>query len=303
MSRYDVLVVGDYFADLIFSGLPAFPELGKEVVGTGFDMRTGGACNSAIAMHRLGLRVGWAADFGDDDFSRFALERVRADGLDDALFVHHPRPLRNITVAASYPEDRAFITYRDPEPDVPAAVKALLRTSARAAFIAGLYYGRFFLPGRLLIRLKRMRLIMDGNSEGEETLADPAVRKAIAGVDLFLPNAREARRFTGVTDLGDAIRSLAALGPLVVVKDGAHGAYACAQGRIIHEPAIPVTALDTTGAGDCFNAGFVKAWLDGKPLEECLRWGNIVGGLSTTVRGGTGRAVSVADVEQWLKQP
>ena len=65
------------------------------------------------AMHRLGLKVGWAADFGDDDFSRFTLERARAEGLDDALFVHHRRPLRRITVALSYPDDRAFITYVD----------------------------------------------------------------------------------------------------------------------------------------------------------------------------------------------
>ena len=97
MSRYDVIVVGDYFVDLIFNGLPQFPVLGKEIVGSGFEMLPGGAYNAALAMHRLGLKVGWAADFGDDDFSRFALARARAEGLDDTLFVHHRRPLRRIT--------------------------------------------------------------------------------------------------------------------------------------------------------------------------------------------------------------
>ena len=114
MPRYDVIVVGGYFVDLIFNGLPQFPVLGKEIVGSGFEMLPGGAYNAALAMHRLGLKVGWAADFGDDDFSRFTLERARAEGLDDALFVHHRRPLRRITAALSYPEERAFITYVRP---------------------------------------------------------------------------------------------------------------------------------------------------------------------------------------------
>jgi sugar/nucleoside kinase (ribokinase family) len=119
-------------------------------------------------------------------------------------------------------------------------------------------------------------------------------------VDLFLPNALEARRMTGMADLMAAIRTLAKLCPLVVVKDGPAGAYACAGAEILHAPAIPVTPVDTTGAGDCFNAGFIKAWLDGRPLIECLRWGNIVGGLSTLARGGTGCVVTVADVEKYL---
>jgi len=113
---YDVIVVGDYFIDLVFGGLPRFPELGVEIIGTDFEMIPGGAYNSALAMHRLGLKVGWACDFGTDDFSRFVLERARSAGLDDSLFVCHAQPLRRITVAASYPEDRAFITYCDPDP-------------------------------------------------------------------------------------------------------------------------------------------------------------------------------------------
>jgi sugar/nucleoside kinase (ribokinase family) len=298
--KYDILLIGDYFADLVFSGLSRLPELGREAVGTGFDMVTGGTCNTAVAMHRLGLKVGWAADFGDDEFSRFALARMRAEGLDDTLFVRHQRPIRNITVSVSFPEDRAFITFCDPRPQVPAAIKALATASARAACIAGLYYGSFFAVGLAAIRLKRMKLIMDGNSSGEETLADRAVKRAVQSVDLFLPNALEARRMTAKDDLAAAIRALGKLCPLVVVKDGPRGAYACADGEIVHAPAISVTPVDTTGAGDCFNAGFIKAWLDGRPLVECLRWGNIVGGLSTLARGGTGRVVTVADVERYL---
>ncbi len=301
-KTFDVIAIGNYCTDLIFTGLPAFPELGKEVVGTGFDMLPGEAYNSVVAMHRLGLKVGWAADFGDDSFSRFALERAQAEGLDESLFVHHKRPMRRITVAASYPEERAFITYYDPDPAVPAALKALAMSFARVLFIPGFYYGRLLEAGLALARAKRIKLVMDGNSSAEGSrLADPVVHRAVQSVDVLLPNASEARRMTGKDDLVQAIRTLAELGPLVVVKDGARGAYACSSGEIVHAPAIRVEPLDTTGAGDCFDAGFIRAWLDGRPLEQCLQWGNVVGGLSTLARGGTGRVITANEVERRLR--
>ncbi len=297
---YDILVIGNATVDLIFTGLTGLPELGKEVYSTGFDMIPGESYNSAVAMHRLGIRVGWAADFGNDDFSRFIIERARAEGLDGSLFVHHRRPFRRISVAASLPEDRAFITYYDPDPDIPAALKALATVSARALYIPGFFYGSLFDAGLKLIRLKRIKLVMDGNSGLDVSLETPAVHRAAENVDILLANALEARRLTGQGDLETAIRVLAELGPQVAVKDGPRGSYAFQDGQIIHAPAIPVTSLDTTGAGDCFNAGFLRAWLDGKPLIDCLRWGNIVGGLSTTARGATGRVITRAEVEEWL---
>ncbi len=298
---YDVVVVGDYFIDLVFGGLPRFPELGLEIIGTDFEMIPGGAYNSALAMHRLGLEVGWACDFGTDDFSRFVLGRARSDGLDDSLFVCHAQPLRRITVSASYPEDRAFITYCDPDPANPAVLQALSTTSVRVVYIAGFYEGPTFECIVEAVHTGQMQLVMDGNSSCEVRLTSPAVQAAIRSVDVFMPNATEARRITGEADLVRAMDVLAELCPLVVVKDGAQGAYACTLSRVIHAPAIPVTPVDTTGAGDCFNAGFLAAWLDGLPLEECLRWGNVVGGLSTLSPGGTGRAVTRSDVEAWLR--
>jgi|DewCreStandDraft_4_1066084.scaffolds.fasta_scaffold00005_18 sugar/nucleoside kinase (ribokinase family) len=297
---YDVLVVGNYTIDLIFTGLPALPELGREVIGKGFAMLPGEAYNSAVAMHRLGLRVAWAGDFGNDELSQLALKYARQERLDETFFVHHARPLRRLSVAASFPTDRAFITYYDPDPLIPAGLRALRRVRARLLFVPGFYAGPLFFLGLRWVRAKGMKVVMDGNSHPDTHLKRAAVRRAIAALDAFLPNAAEALHLTGETDLTRAIRRLGELCPMVVVKAGAAGAYAYQNGRLLHEPALNLKPLDTTGAGDCFNAGFLRAWLDGLPLEVCLRWGNIVGGLSTLDYGATGRKVGLEDVKKYL---
>jgi sugar/nucleoside kinase (ribokinase family) len=302
--NFDVIVVGSYTIDLVFSGLAEFPELGKDILSTAFQMTPGEASISAVSMHRLGLKVGWAADFGNDDFSRFALKFVQEEGLDESLFVHHNRPLRRITAAASYPEDRAFITYYDPDPQIPAAMPALIKSNARLLFVPGLYSGSLIGPASKIIRSKKMTLVMDGNSSLGDMIGDSkqskAIRKAIKLVDIFLPNAREARRLTGEQELPLAIQFLGELCPTVVVKDGANGSWAYADHHLIHIPAISVDPVDTTGAGDNFNAGFLYAWLEGQSIENCLKWGNVVGGLSTTVMGGTVRKVTCDEVRKYL---
>jgi sugar/nucleoside kinase (ribokinase family) len=272
--KYDVIVVGSYSLDLIFTGLPRFPEMGKDTLGTGFAMLPGEAYTHAVVMHRLGLKVGWAADFGNDDFSRFTLEKAK---------------------------DRAFVTYYDPDSAIPAALKGLASASAKLVYLPGFYYGPFLETGLKLMRLKKMKLVMDGNSDDEVVMTNPAVVKAVHAAELILPNASEARRMAGETDLEKAMRKLGKQCKLVVVKDGENGAYAWDGLQLVHSPAIVVDVVDTTGAGDCFNAGFIKAWLDGLSLPDCLRWGNIVGGLSTLGMGGTGQKVTEEDVRRYLK--
>ena len=295
--KYDILVVGSYTVDLIFTGLPSLPELGKEILSTGFSIAPGESYNSALAMHRLGIKIAWAGDFGNDLLSQWVLQQARLEGMDERYFIHHKRPMVRVTVAASFPSDRAFITYQDPDPTFQAGYKALATISAKAVFVPGLFYGNLFEKGRRFLRLRKLKLFMDGNmGSNQVSLALLAVRKAIQGIDIFLPNAREARLLTGESEIEKALVELGRLCPLVVVKDGANGSYARQDGRTTHVPTIQVVPVDTTGAGDCFNAGFLKGWLDQQPLETCLKWGNIVGALSTQAVGGTGYKIRMKEV-------
>jgi sugar/nucleoside kinase (ribokinase family) len=302
--NFDVIVAGSYTVDLIFSGLDELPQLGKDVVGKDFKMTPGEAYISAVSMHRLGLKVGWAADFGNDEFSRFALKSAQEEGLDESFFVTHNRSYRRISVAASFPNDRAFITYYDPDPQVPAAVSAIIKSNAKLLFIPGLYSGELLSLGEKMIRAKKMQLVMDGNSSSGEvygkTRESKAIQKAIKSTDIFLPNAQEARRLTGEHDLNIAIQRLGELCPLVVIKDGSNGSLAYKDEEITKVPAISVNPIDTTGAGDNFNAGFLYAWLEGQSIETCLKWGNIVGGLSTTATGGTTRKITRDEVIDYI---
>jgi len=303
-STFDVIVVGNYSVDLIFSGMSEFPQLGKDVVSTNFKMTPGEAYISAVSMHRLGIKVGWAADFGNDDFSQFALNCAREEGLDESLFVMHDRPYRRISISASYPHERGFLTYYDPDPQIPAALSALRKSQAKVIYIPGLYYGSLLDVGIKLINLKKMKMVMDGNSSKGNILGksreSTAIRRAIKNTDIFLPNAHEARRLTGEMDLELAIRQLGELCPLVVIKDGSNGSLAYSNNVTKQVPAVPIRSIDTTGAGDNFSAGFLRAWLDGQSIETCLRWGNITGGLSTLELGGTTRKISSDEIRETL---
>ena len=174
--RCDVLVVGDYSIDLIFAGLPSLPESGRGVIGNQFAQLPGESYTSAVAMHRLGLRVGWAADFGDDDLSALALRYVRAEGLDDALFVHHKRPYRRVSVAACQ-----TIVHSSPittRPRLGLRASRHLSPRRHALYVPGFYSGVLFDAARLLVRAKRMQLIMDGNLTADLTLeAQGCVRR------------------------------------------------------------------------------------------------------------------------------
>ncbi len=300
--HYDIILVGDYCYDLIFTDLARLPELGHEINAGSFDHVPGGPFIQAVTLTRLGVRVGWAADFGNDLFSQTVIAAARDEGVDDALFQHHPRPYRRVTAAASLPRDRAFLSYAgDPEPEPSAALIALQTHEAHALMIPGLLCGLRFDPWRELARARGMKIVMGCHSMSE-TLDDPPVRCAIERADVFLPNSPEAQHLTETRTTLDALRVLRELCPLVVIKDGPDGAHAMERGngRYHHQPAIPVSVVDTTGAGDAFDAGFVAAWLDRKPIDECLRWGNICGGLSTTARGGATAVPTRAQVRAWL---
>jgi sugar/nucleoside kinase (ribokinase family) len=299
---YDVLVVGDATVDLIFTDLPHLPRLGEDTLAKKFQLIPGEAYNTAVALHRLGIKTAWAANFGNDYLSRIILDFCQAEGLDSSFFVHHNKSFQRLSVAASLPEERGFLSYYDPDPAMPAAIPALAKIHTRMLFVPGLFYGRMFELVLPVIHMKNIKIVMDGNNSEPVTLTDSALQMALKNVSMFLPNRREILRMTGQDDLETAMKMVAEFCPLVIVKDGAGGSYAYDGTRLYHQPSIPVDVVDTTGAGDCFNAGFLKAWLEHKPMDICLQWGNISAGLSTQGFGAGGVKVVTAMIEEYWRK-
>src|SRR5262249_17990029 len=295
---YDVLLPGGYFCDLIFTGLPDLPRLGADQFGSGFDMVPGACFYTVLALHRLGLRVGWGCDFGDGFYSRFVLDAAAREGLDDRRLRRPVHPLRRVSVSFSFAHDRGFISYKD-EFAPPSPIPIIERYRPRCLLLSYLHYGVQLHALADAIHAYGGLVYMDCQAR-PETLDQPEVAAAVRAVDIFAPNREEALHLTGASSVEAALARLAELVPLAIIKLGAEGAVARRGDEVVYVPGMPVAVIDTTGAGDCFNAGFLYGYLNDMPLEECLRRGNICGGRATTTRG-CAATPTAAQIEERLR--
>ncbi len=298
-SPLDVILTGVYFCDLIFTGLPQMPELGHEIFSARFDILPGGTFNMAYAMQRLGMNVAWQCEFGTDFFSQYVLNEARKAGLDDRFFRVQDKPLRNLTVSLSFADDRAFVTYADMfRPNV--GVYSLRSASARCVVLPVFLHQPEILTLSRMVHDQESLLFMDC-AQLEVTLDTPGVVEALRAVDIFAPNETEILQLTRANTVDEALDILAPLTPLIVLKRGSKGSVARQGSRTVQSPALEgLEVVDTTGAGDCYNAGFLRGYLYGEPLERCLQLGNIVGGLSTLAHG-TQSTPTLAEVERHLR--
>jgi sugar/nucleoside kinase (ribokinase family) len=131
-----------------------------------------------------------------------------------------------------------------------------------------------------------------------EWLADMRCQEALRNVDVFLPNEQEAKHMTGESEPRRILAAFKKMGlKKVALKLGSHGAALLYDEEITFTPAILVQAIDSTGAGDCFNAGFLFAWLRGDDPPNCLKAGAVCGALSTTQLGGIAGFPSLAELD------
>lgn len=297
----DVLLPSAYFCDLIFTGLPDMPRLGEEVFCQGLKVMSGAGFIPAVALTRLGLNVGWACDFGNDFFSRYVLEEAGRQKLNAQLFRYHERSQQAVTVAYSFAHDRAFLSYMDPLP--PGSIAQLVRHNpARCLLLMSFQSGADFNEAVEAAHAQGALVFMDAQVSGDATLNNPKVATSLRSVDIFAPNQKEALQLTGEKTAESALRRLAELTPTVVIKLGPDGAIAQSHGRQVYTPGLSIDVVDTTGAGDNFDCGFLYGWLRGYSLQDCLRCGNFCGSRSTTAHGGWDASPTSSQLENYLIQ-
>ncbi len=297
---FDVLAVGDACLDVIVTSLDGTIAESTVVRGKCAQVLPGGGFTTPAAMQRLGVKVTWAADFGNDEISKYIFNEIEREGIDLSYSKKVQRDLQRISVSLSEDTNRSFLSYQDDNPFIPAAFKGILFAKAKIVYMPGSLFGWLFDIGAFIAKIRGIKIVVDGNGVERYLLRQQKVKHALRKMDVFILNAAEACHLTDMNDVTGAIKKLGEYCKCVVVKNGSKGALALENDEIIEMPAIPINAVDTTGAGDCFNAGYIASWLRGSSLRECLRWANIVAGLSTTVAGGATKKVCIEDVQYWI---
>ena len=285
-TRSAVLSIGRIYCDLIFTGLDHLPVLGRELFASGMEIAAGGGAFIAAAhLAHAGRKVALAARLGTDSLSAGVETQIRESGVDLQFIEHSEDAGPQVTVAAVVGQDRAFLTRRAGQA-LPATLDAALDwEEARHLHIAE--YATLHEIPDLVSRAKERGLTVSLDPSWDATLIyDRGLLRACEDVDLFMPNLEEAEAITASADPQAAIRKLSLAFSTVVVKGGAKGAWAMSNDQVLHEPAETVPVIDTTGAGDAFNAGFINAWLNGASDEACLRAGIRFGSLAVQAAGG-----------------
>jgi len=283
-DRFDVLVAGEYFCDLIFSGLGAPPRLGDEVLARDLAVTPGGCYNMALALTRLGLKTAWATEFGTDLFSRLVVEAAERDGLDPIAFRHRDESIQRVSAAFSDGVDRGFLSYSETEVRPPDL--GLTRRLNPLWLLQSFRFEPIWLDFLRAAKASGVRIFSDCRG-GAFTLDTPGVATFLKLSSIFSPNEAEALALTGATNIDGALNRLAEFCPTVVIKRGAAGASGIDNGRRVDIAAPRVDVVDTVGAGDAFNAGFLAGELWGSGFAECLELAVACGSLSTTGAGSS----------------
>lgn len=300
-----ILVVGELNPDLILRDYHSFPTLGQEVLVEDCTLTLGSASAiCAVGLAKLGDAVRFAGLVGLDQWGDFSLQALVNAGIDISGVRREASVKTGITISISSSADRALVTYLG----AIAAFRAAHLVSAVMDGCGHLHISSYFLQEGL--RGDCHALFAEAHRRGMTTSLDPGfdptekwdggLRDTLTEVDVFFPNEVELRGAGGSDEPIECLRRLDNGRTLVMAKLGREGCMALDGGSAVHMPAFAVEAVDTTGAGDSFNAGFLHAWLGRRPLKEAMRFAAACGALSTRAMGGTGSQASEAEAEEML---
>ncbi|MGW6580741.1 carbohydrate kinase family protein [Streptomyces globisporus] len=305
----DVFLTGPVFLDIIFTGLDSAPVRGTESWARGMGSSPGGVANMATALARLGLHTSLAAAFGDDHYGEYCWDALeQGEGIDLSMSHTVPGWHSPVTVSMAYEGERTMVSHGHEAP-APAPVAGTSTGAAAPVFpqcppraraaVASLAPGR---SEPWVATAARDGALVFGDVGWDETGRwDLDALPDLAHCEAFLPNAEEAMRYTRTDCPRAAAHALAERVPLAVVTLGAEGAYAVdgRTGTAAAVPAIEVEALDPTGAGDVFVAGFVTGTLADWPLADRLAFAGLTAALSVQEFGGSLSAPGWAEIAAW----
>jgi sugar/nucleoside kinase (ribokinase family) len=291
-KRFDVAIAGEINLDLVLYGLPMEMPTERELLAENFAMTLGSS--SAILAHNLaalGLNVTMTTLVGPDPLGEIALQRLREAKVDLGGLQRTDACNTGVTFILPHGKERHMITY-------PGTIAQLSLDhldleylgDARHFHLSSLYLQTALLPHvPLLFRTMKsagLSISLDTNDDPEDRW-EGLLDTVLPLVDIFMPNEDEAIRMTRTNSVEEAIQVLGSIVPIVAIKCGKRGALVSANGTVEEVPGFIVTPVDTVGAGDSFNTGFLYGHLNGMSPAAAARCGNLTGALSTQRSGGT----------------
>jgi len=290
-AQYDILVAGEINPDLILAGnvTPEFGQVEKIIDSASLTIGSSSvifACGAA----RLGLKVAFIGVCGDDVFGHYMLAEMSKYQIAVDHVIILPDGQTGLSVILNNGSDRAILTH----PGLIAELRASVISDELLSQARHLHVASYFLQTKLqpdLLNLFQRAHAM-GLTTSLDTNYDPleawkGFEELLSVTDVFLPNQTEALSITKSDDVESASKQLATRAKLVVVKLGSNGALACSLNGVVKSSSIPVSVVDTVGAGDSFDAGFIYGYLNGWEVTASLRMACVCGALSTQQLGGT----------------
>ena len=308
MPRFDVTIAGELNLDLILYGLPEQLPPERELLADGMRLTLGSS--SAIVAHNLaalGSRVGFQSRIGEDPLGQIALDRLQQGGVDVSKVRRIPgSTTTGLTVILHHAAWRNILTYSGTIAETSWADLDLDYLADSRHFHFSSYYLQRGLRPRLgelfqYLKSKGLTISLDTNDDPDDKW-EGGLHEVLRHVDVFLPNEREACKAAGTENLEAAINKLSGITPLVVVKLGPKGAMAQRGAERVIVESLEVIPVDSVGAGDSFDAGFLHEFVRGSDLATSLRSGNQSGALSTTRPGGTEAFRDPQHREQFLNR-
>ena len=302
-----VLVIGELNVDLIGTGLQTFPVLGREIIAQEMVLTLGSSSAIlACGLARLGVPVTFISKIGKDDFGKFCLQALESKKIKTLNVLRDGKLRTGLTVSLNFHDDKAQVTY-------PGAIPHLYYKDISPKVFRQsdhLHVSSFFLQDGLLSSFPK--IFQDAKQIGMSTSLDPncdnrnqwnsGIWKCLEFIDLLLLNEMEAINIAKAKSVNRALEIFAQKVPTVVIKLGSKGALAKSRGQVIQLPAFKIKPLDSTGAGDSFDAGFLFGHLSGFDLRKSLTVANACGALSTQGLGGTATQADWDEIQRFVRK-
>ena len=306
LQRPKILVIGELNVDIVATGLRSVPELGSEILAENCQLTLGSASAIfAAGMAKLGHRVTFFSHVGQDYFGDFCLRALKQSGVSTRHVTRKADEKTGVTIALSGKRDRALVTYAGAVATFKAdSINETVMSSQDHVHLTSYYLQTGLRPSfaPLLRQAKASGLTtsFDPNSDPGDKW-DRNIDAVLKYTDVLFVNEREAMKLTRSKTLNGALKTLGAKVRCAVMKRGNRGATAIQNEEVLSDPGFKINAIDTTGAGDSFDAGFMSAYLRKAPLAECLRIGNACGALSAMSVGGTTGQPTQQELQQFIR--